>query len=435
MKPSIPRRVRMSGPTLVLLSILLGPISVIQVAGRTPTLFWCDVLLLAFFLLELGASTPAQTQNIAPEAGLSWLLGIYIVVALGSLLQAESLLLSVAHLKLRVMPLLSFSYIRRWYARFPNERRYFAVGLVVFACLLGLQIVWNYFLGSNSSLGAFDLGLEVRSTKDLAWTSFGRSNYLASLLILIIPIELVWFHRARSAWSRWFAGVAAGICGLSLLMTQSRGALISLAAGLLLYLVISFAQRASDARPVARGMRSFVVVCSLSFGAWFLVPDEVKEEFLRTFDFLLYQWREGNLAGNRSDIWRAGLAHVMDHPFIGIGLGNQQILKDSLGMDNTAHNLYLDTQLELGFLGLSALCCLLLAIVRRLYTRWRSESDPLESILRSGTLAALLIGLINCFQEPSFWAPQYSIVFWFLMGLGCMKTVAQNPLPPTGRQR
>ena len=145
------------------------------------------------------------------------------------------------------------------------------------------------------------------------------------------------------------------------------------------------------------------------------------DEFQRTSEFLIEDWSQGNLAGNRHDIWLAGLSHVFDHPIFGIGLGNQNVMKNQLGMGETTHNLYLDTLLELGLTGLLTLSVVLVGVWRRIYTEWQFERDQdIEPIL-AGVLTILFIGLINAFQEPSFWGAQYSILFWFLMGIGCPK--------------
>jgi O-antigen ligase len=133
---------------------------------------------------------------------------------------------------------------------------------------------------------------------------------------------------------------------------------------------------------------------------------------------LVRQWSEGNFAGNREDIWRGALDHIFDRPLLGLGLGNQTALMDALGMGNTTHNIYLDAVLEVGLVGAAALFVLLWNTGRRLYRARLAEGDVRRRPLRASLFVAFVIGLINAFQEPSFWGAQYAIVFWFIVGIG-----------------
>jgi O-antigen ligase len=151
---------------------------------------------------------------------------------------------------------------------------------------------------------------------------------------------------------------------------------------------------------------------------WVTLPQDARDQFLTNVLVLVQSWESGNLAGNRAEIWSAGFSHVFDQPIFGIGLGNQVVLKDSLGMASTTHNLWLDTQLELGVLGLICISGFLIGIYFSLKHQFGVVISLKAKNIKRNIMVIYVIAMLNAFQEPSFWGAHYIIVFWFIIGLG-----------------
>lgn len=415
------KQIREFGPLIILLSVLFGPLSVLNIAGRTPNLFWCDLLLLFFAGIELAILIQQHGQPIFKPYPFINFFFIYLVLASASLVWTADFLSSLAILKLRVVPLIAFAYIVAWGRSF-NAEKHLPPWIVVTVGLLGLQIIWNLYSSTSSTLSIQELGEDVFSTKDLARTGIGKSNYLASILILVFPLNMFITKRSKGFLFTLLNIASLGLALFALMITQSRGAVICLLLGIIIGSLI-YILGATHAERWAFVRWSLIYVLSGTMVVvllWSWMPEDVQAEYMRTIEFLMDQWQQGNIAGNREDIWRAGMRHVFDSPILGIGLGNQQSMKQALEMSESTHNLYLDTFLELGVSGFIVLMGLFIGLMNNIYKGYFNATNADSKYLKLSVLSGMIIAMINAFQEPSFWAAQYGIVLWFLLGLGCL---------------
>lgn len=136
----------------------------------------------------------------------------------------------------------------------------------------------------------------------------------------------------------------------------------------------------------------------------------------------------------RLDMWSRALAMIQDMPFTGIGLNTFPVIQSSfypgflLGPEPHAHNLFIQTALDLGLPGLFAFLWLLVAWV---YTVWRKyhASENLEyRILLVGLIAGVLSYLTAGFIDAMMLGAKPGVGLWILLGLGAAPIGSLNSL-------
>lgn len=169
---------------------------------------------------------------------------------------------------------------------------------------------------------------------------------------------------------RWTTGFLALSCA-ALVLSQTRGAILGLAAGFAAVCLLDKALR-RWALPVAGAMAAIV-------GLWELMPTGG-----RSLSALLhFQTRYADGVYNpylaRFELWSVAWHVFKDHPLCGVGPGNYNTVftryfKGSLDNESvwgSAHNLYLQQLAERGLVGLTALVAALAALTGRAFSRAR----------------------------------------------------------------
>ena len=395
----------------ILIAILLGPATVIQVGNRTPIVLWADLI-----VLLMAVYTALRLAPFLKKASLPWIFWAYLaylLVATLSLALTRDWMQGMAAWKLRVMPplalLIAYSSIRDTAsARRLGSAFGFTGGVVA------ILTIANWIIISRGGVGAFNS--PVVSSKDMAQTSFGTSNYLATILIFCLPWCMI--HRFKSRLLNYSLSFgSAGTMLWALLLTQSRGALISATAGGLLFaLELGLAHRIR-LRTVLSVFLAMAFAAITAYWIWSMAPDVVASDLVKRMDLLISDFAEGKWQSNRTDVWIPALDYITAHPVVGLGLGNQALAGDLLGSTNTAHNVLLEAWLELGPFGFLPLAALL-------YGGWRTwhliAFGPDRSVVSLGLAGvfSLVMSIMHCMGEPSFWGPQFAYLFWMALGTG-----------------
>lgn len=229
-----------------------------------------------------------------------------------------------------------------------------------------------------------------------AYGPFGHPNQLAIYLELTTPLFLALligpradqlrdgrWTVARRLWPLWAIGVSAGLFGL--LLSQSRGGIVGMAAGFAVVLALIVPQvRLSIVRLAPIGLIAAVAVLTIGIG---IVAAGVKSfangETLVT---------PGNFAiQERLSHWTAAVEMAKAHPFVGVGAGNYDLnyrdytqeWRFRIGRGH-AHDTYLHFLAQSGVVGLTAYIALLLGVSLIIVRTIR--------ILPNGSRLALLIG-------------------------------------------
>lgn len=158
------------------------------------------------------------------------------------------------------------------------------------------------------------------------------AGYLSALALGSLP--LVW---ATSQIRRSILVLAAAPLVASLLLTGSRGPLLAVIGGLIVFGSVVKKQRIS---------LEFIFITVALLVSTALAKPSLLLAPTRAFD------RTGVVGGassGRIEIWREAVARLSENPVYGTGYRTYQTLP--LGNGLTAHNLYLDLGVELGILG------------------------------------------------------------------------------------
>jgi len=135
---------------------------------------------------------------------------------------------------------------------------------------------------------------------------------------------------------------------------------------------------------------------------------------------------------SRWEVWTRALYMIEAYPLTGIGMGvfstiaqnNFPYFESGLNQLPHAHNLYLQTALDGGVLGLLSLLCIIIAFYAG---AWRSiNGSSIGAHSRDGALRTLHIGLVGgftvfllagIFDHAVLTSPFSSLVFWTMLGL------------------
>jgi putative inorganic carbon (HCO3(-)) transporter len=213
----------------------------------------------------------------------------------------------------------------------------------------------------------------------LGWRFSGPiddANYFAGLLVFVVPLAVEPLLHERHNVMRMGAAWALFVSLLCIYFTASRGALVALA---IVIVTAAAVYRERRLYLVLAGV-SLVVVIIAAFPVAYLARVESMLAVVPGLD--TGTPADGSVRG-RLDMWRIALALFVDHPLLGIGLGNYEMHYQEyarlLGLtpqqgDLGAHNIYLEVAAERGLVGLAAFVALLvLAGVGQVQTAWRLQ--------------------------------------------------------------
>ncbi len=255
-------------------------------------------------------------------------------------------------------------------------------------------------------------------------------NHFAGFAELIIPLALVPLLLGRVRRERWpVVGLFAVVPLGALLLSASRGGIVSLATELALLMLVIFIRKSVGKQIFGAGA---VLLAALLLVSW-LGAGEILQRF-STLQSL--EATPSKRASMRSDTWRI----FLDHPVIGTGLGTIQVafppyetLYDGK-IVNHSHNDYLEALAETGALG--GLCCFwFLAVL--FIEGWKRSHDLEKSfapaLQLSGWIACCGL-LVHSFVDFNLHIPANALLF-FLMAHLATAEIQQQRSPDRGPRR
>lgn len=233
--------------------------------------------------------------------------------------------------------------------------------------------------------GAAKFGSRVFPHQNMAALAYGAPAALA------LVVALSKGPRAR----RVAYGIAVAVLAFALYLAGSKGALIGLVLGPLLFLGLErvrggFERVAARLGTAVAGAGSIVIVAALGAGAVLLprrpaVSAFLKEAFNRTIETFDLNYHAAYM---RPELWKKTFLMFDDHPALGVGLGNFQYVIPAYDVSDPArphaHNQVLQSLAELGLAGL--LLIVLLLAVPCLAALWATR--PAAAIAQGGDPAA-----------------------------------------------
>jgi O-antigen ligase len=306
-------------------------------------------------------------QNVGPRDREASHIPSYLVIALlalvGTMVLSATVALNVNSslkeiskwLEVVVVILLGSQYLR------SRSQIWIIVALI---CLAGISQAYYGYIQAFYNLGpqSFirDAGLRVYGT-------FDQPNPYAGYINIPLSVTLALTLLGRNWVTRILAGLTAIILGVAEYLSQSRGGEIALAAALIFTVLAGM--------PRIRVLMRVLIVLFLGIFAALLagwIPVSAFNPVLRFLGVaqisLTNPSNQDYSTAERLAHWIAGLHMFMDHPVLGVGIGNYPdaypnyfitIFTTSLGH---AHNYYINIAAETGSIGLIAFLLFLLAV-------------------------------------------------------------------------
>jgi len=302
---------------------------------------------------------------------------LFVGTLLLSFLPARELTPAIKELAKWVELLLVYTVVASATSR--GEVRVLAGALLVAGLCEGLLGAWQFFRQVGPP-GFLLMGRYMR-----AYGTFDQPNpyggYLGLLLPLAYGLVLSGWRRGseavgrRTDWLLWILALVSGGGMLAgLVMSWSRGALLGLAAGLVLVMLV-----------LGRRAWAFALVCVLVLallgpGALTVLPQDLVGRTTEVLDYV----RQGDLTSvevtdanfavvERAAHWLAAWRMFSEQPWIGVGTGQYAVVYRSVSVPRWqdplghAHNYYLNILAEGGLVGLAAY---LFAMGTALVTCW-----------------------------------------------------------------
>jgi O-antigen ligase len=191
---------------------------------------------------------------------------------------------------------------------------------------------------------------------------------------------------------------------LAAFLTLGKGALLSLAIGLIYLLVIKIKEKRL-ASVLFGGL--FVIILYLFFSFYFTGL------FSRLGRFFVDSSTQFRVLE-----YQAAWKLIKAHPWFGLGAGQQLLYYGRvLAADykELANNYLIQAMLDLGVLGLAAILFVIGALVRNA-RRIMAQAGSAYGVLAVGFVASMIVALINGLVEVTFFAMSYGIIFWLLAG-------------------
>jgi O-antigen ligase len=268
--------------------------------------------------------------------------------------------------------------------------------------VLQRRIAWALVV--SCSVAAY-LGLHEYLTKkeDLATLPYVNQNDFAFVLATALPLMFVVLDGPKVL--RPFVLAAIGLVSAAILLSLSRGALVGLGAGFVLFLLTH-----------RRRWQLTLAAGAVATAGVVLVIQSNPQRFQRALTLKQHIAHEN--VTTRFQAWGAAGRLMADHPLLGVGPGNFQFYFNKLtgqpvgGLTLTvAHNALLDVGAELGVIAMCLLALyLVLAFVRLTECLQRGWGDY-------GFVSALRISLVIAVVSSMFLSEQYFLPFWLIGGL------------------
>lgn len=234
------------------------------------------------------------------------------------------------------------------------------------------------------------------------------NNDFALALVMNVPLLFYLGHGETNFWLRRTADVGVGLTALTILLTHSRGAFLSLT---VVALVIAWRS--------GKLLQAFGTLVLLASAFFVFVPSHVLERVATIFE-----GGQESSAAARLHSWSVAAQMIQDHPVLGVGLRNFQewypTYSGNSGFAFVAHNSYLQIWAECGTIAFIVYLFLLLSVFpacRRM--RQMSQRRPdldwagRNARLMEATMAGFMLGAVFLNRG------HFDLVYHFLAMVSC----------------
>ena len=331
---------------------------------------------------------------------------------------------------------------------------YFAATLVFVDTPHRLRILVRTIMVFGFLLAIFGLTQSFTSPTKVYWirelnqsTAFGpfiNRHHFAGYMELTIALPLgLLFAGAVDKEKRIIYLFIAGLMGVALVMTASRGGIVSLVAEILFLVIVTAIWRKPSERRrhksgrvkriAARFAMAGVLLFSLFMGVVLLGGEFSINRFIDSVN-------TDDPTTGRSHFWSVTLDIIKANPYIGTGLGAFGVIytrydtRNGLYRLEQAHNDYLQVLSDAGIVGGVLALSFVLLLFYKALSRARSRDD-----FRRGIALAALSGcfavLLHSFFDFTLHTTSNALLFLVLAAMATLDSRVEDAPPPRRRRR
>jgi O-antigen ligase len=324
-------------------------------------------LLVVFLAIGWLMSFGLRRQKAGPLDRESAHIPLYLIAAMlalvGTMALSMTTALNISSSLKEISKWLEFLVVALLGAQYLRTRRQIWT-IIVLICLAGISQAFYGYIQAFFNIGpqAF-----IRDASLRVYGTFDQPNPYAGYINIPLSIALALTLLGRGWLTRILAGLTAILLGIAVYLSQSRGGEMAIAAALVFIVLAGM--------PRMLTLMKVLIIALLGFfeallAGW--IPLHIFNpvlHFLGLVQISLTQPSSQDYStAERLAHWIAGLHMFLDHPILGVGIGNYAdaypqyfitIFVDPLGH---AHNYYINIAAETGFIGLTAYVLFLLAM-------------------------------------------------------------------------
>jgi len=235
----------------------------------------------------------------------------------------------------------------------------------------------------------------------------GDANYFAISAVIVLPLCVSFVLNPRTGWERLYALGCSIIILFAFMITASRGGFLGLLAAAL---VLSWTSRQRT-----KSLIMFAVLIALALLAAPSSPVRRLVDPSRS---------DTEAADLRLVLWKAGAEMVLDHPFLGVGLGNFAERMPDYGLDpatldlHVTHNTFLQMAAEMGLPSLLVFLSMVFTAFFAL-NRVRRLAQSMGLAFFHDTARGFEAGITGYMVAALFVTAQQTRFFWLMLFLSC----------------
>ena len=320
----------------------------------------------------------------------------------------------------------------------PRRLRTLARTITIFGFVLAM-------FGLTQSLTSD--GTKVYWFRELAQsTAFGpfinRHHFAGYMeLAMAVPLGLL-FSGAIEVYKRPVYAFAVLLMGVSLIMTNSRGGLISMVAEILFLVIVAGPGASYEEKPTkGQRARSVLVRAGLAIGlSVVLFLGAVVAGGEGVFSRLLGTVNAQDPTTGRAHFWSVTLDVIKTYPFIGSGLGSLGVIytrydsRNGLFRLEQAHNDYLQILSDGGIIGGLLGLSFIVILFRKGFER-RKTHDKFRRGVATGALAGCFAVLIHSAFDFTLHTTANALLFLVLAAMATMDHRVDEPQKRRRRRR
>lgn len=309
-------------------------------------------------------------------------------------------------------------------------------------------IIFGFFLAIFGLTQSFVSPTKVYWVRELSQsTAFGpfinRHHFAGYMeLTLGLPLGLL-LAGSLDKEKRFIYLFAALLMGVALIMTNSRGGIISVVAEVLFLLALTMFRKRKRKEATDRSQRirnaalrsalALALIVGLFAGVVWLGGESVLSRFVGTVN-------SDDPTTGRAHFWSVTTDIIKAHPVLGIGLGAFPVVytrydsRNGLYRLEQAHNDYLQVLSDGGIVG-GVLGLLFVVLLFRMGFARRESRDDFRSGVAIGALAGCFAVLVHSFFDFTLHTTSNALLFLVLAALATMNGRVEQPVTSRKRRR